>query len=61
LKQVCKNRELHRPRRRWSFWTGAAPPPTKIDRRATADTMTSAQGSSSGGMNLQAHVGGCLR
>src|SRR6218665_1262003 len=27
------------------FMTGGAPPPTKIDRRAAADTMTSAQGS----------------
>jgi len=27
------------------FWTGGAPLPTKIDRRAGADTMTSAHGS----------------
>jgi len=32
-------REVHRPRR------AATPPPTKIDRRAAADTMTSAQDS----------------
>jgi len=46
--QVCKIRELHRPRRaprrRRLLWTGA-PPPTKIDRRV-ADTMTLAHGSS---------------
>src|SRR6218665_4043184 len=32
-----------RRRRRRFFWTGGAPPPpTEIDRRAAADTMTSA-------------------
>src|SRR6218665_487281 len=36
-----------RPRRRRQFfWTGGAPlPPTEIDRRAAADTMTSAHSS----------------
>src|SRR6218665_4048911 len=33
------------PRRRRFFWTGGAPPPTEIDRRAAADTMTSAHSS----------------
>src|SRR6218665_1789295 len=34
-------------RRRRFFWTsGAPPPPTEIDRRAAADTMTSAHSSS---------------
>src|SRR6218665_729519 len=33
-------------RRRRFIWTGgASPPPTKMDRRAAADTMTSAHGS----------------
>src|SRR6218665_2264550 len=33
-------------RRRRFFWTGGAPPPpTEIDRRAAADTMTSAHSS----------------
>jgi len=36
-----------RCRGRRCFWTGGAPPPTKIDRRAAADTMTSAHGSTS--------------
>src|SRR6218665_1361402 len=35
-----------RRRRRRFFWTGGAPPPpTEIDRRAAADTMTSAHSS----------------
>src|SRR6218665_3674477 len=35
-------------RRRRLFWTGGAPPPpTEIDRRAAADTMTSAHSSKS--------------
>src|SRR6218665_1577989 len=34
------------PRRCRFFETGAPPPPTKIDRRPAADTMTPAQGSS---------------
>src|SRR6218665_3253351 len=34
------------PRRRRFFWPGGAPPPTEIDRRAAADTMTSADSSS---------------
>ena len=32
-------------RRRRFFWTGGAPPPTEIDRRAAADTITSAHSS----------------
>jgi len=32
-------------RRRQFFWTGGSPPQTEIDRRAAADTVTSAHGS----------------
>src|SRR6218665_1429190 len=40
----CSNFLPTTPRRRRFFGTGDAPPPTKIYRRAAADTMTSAQG-----------------
>jgi len=44
LKQVCEIREIQRQRRQF-LWASTAPPPTKIDRSAAADTMTSALGS----------------
>src|SRR6218665_2098587 len=46
LRKNCFWPPTPRRRRRRFFWTGGAPPPpTEIDRRAAADTMTSAHSS----------------
>src|SRR6218665_2704050 len=47
LRKKCFWPPTPRRRRRQFFWTGGAPPPpTEIDRRAAADTKTSAHSSS---------------